>query len=373
MDVEAILDTVMGKLPQGTPKEVDAACAFRERLWDLRLLQAYVRLLARVNQTQAMDLDLNQVTWSWERTDRVKAVRDSRDASRVSMEKTYNDSTRGRVVELEDMVGHPDKELEGAGEQEVLSLPPERLIPKKLVFSWDGEKARTVVEKAGGGFAEIKALWDADLLLAYVKLLRTLSMDEGLALAVEEDKWAKGRFALWEEFSHSDGSEAKRKKWADGYATMTRKRIEKLRARLAKAGPEEPDWVEDGFYITDTVPSPDSRFVAYELESRRGNYVHVSDQKTGVGSDIDSPDQEDIQAYLKETSGFQGEASGRRWLEKVTWLKGNRLEVVFRLSLFRGVNGNDMLVTRLYANQDGKGFRQVGKAKFEQVRPWGGG
>ena len=238
---------------------------------------------------------------------------------------------------------------------------------------------------------KIEGIWRTKALLTSLDLEMVLTPDEMRKFQEDHLQWRKRlkeaqaqRIHAQQGPSRSDYEEASEEvaitvKYLKERISELEKRIsdkwDKSRSLLRDrfgagkemAGGDGPAWVKEGYSITDTMPSPDSRFVAYELGSRRDNYVHVSDQKTGAATDIHSPDQEDIQTYLK-TSGFEGEAAGRRWLEKVTWLKDNRLEVVFRLSLFRGVNGNDMLVTRLYADQDGKGFRQVGEAKFEIMK-----
>lgn len=144
----------------------------------------------------------------------------------------------------------------------------------------------------------------------------------------------------------------------------------------AKAATDAPDpaWVREGYSIAETWPSPGGRFVAYALAARRGDYIHVIDRLSQVGTDIDSPDDSVIKAYLKKTAGCDGEVYVRRWREDVTWLKEGWLKVVYRLTLFCGVrdDGAELLVTRVYQERGSKGFRQVGVATFEWTRRLGG-
>lgn len=144
----------------------------------------------------------------------------------------------------------------------------------------------------------------------------------------------------------------------------------------AKAATDAPDpgWVSEGYSIAETWPSPGGRFVAYALVARRGDYIHVIDRLAQVGTDINAPDDSVIKAYLKKTAGFDGEVYARRWMEDVTWLKEGWLKVVYRLTLFCRVrdDGAELLVTRVYRERGGKGFKQVGETTFEWTRRLGG-
>lgn len=121
---------------------------------------------------------------------------------------------------------------------------------------------------------------------------------------------------------------------------------------LVEAGEKLPLWVPEGYSITEVARAEKGRFVAYSLYADRGLYgIYVRDEETRLTTLIAPPDDKVIAMVLRRDFQLGPAKVQESDVLSMRWLKGNRLEVVYGVSLWESdvrFRRNDLKLTRIF-------------------------
>ena len=123
-------------------------------------------------------------------------------------------------------------------------------------------------------------------------------------------------------------------------------------AAVAEAGQKVPAWVPEGYSITDSTRTESGKFEAYSLYADRGLYgIYVRDKETRLTTLIAPPEDEVVAMVLKRDFQLDPATVQESDVVSMRWVKGDRLEVVYAVSLWESdvrFRRHDLKLTRYF-------------------------